>query len=182
MKNQSSQNLFMIEPEVFYSNNQTIDSNHYQFKNEDGSLDLDQITDSALTEFNNLKNEIEKHGIKVTFMKGISDCPDHIFPNSISYSWINIISKRFFFYVIEYFLNSFLINNLIFFILTQFLICSFMESLITEISHFSFIIDLILFSASFPPPTIMIFLPSRFRLIIIDPTPLSFYLCIKTNF
>lgn len=71
----------MIEPEVFYSNNQTIDSNHYQFKNEDGSLDLDQITDSALTEFNNLKNEIEKHGIKVTFMKGISDCPDHIFPN-----------------------------------------------------------------------------------------------------
>ena len=32
MKNQSSQNLFMIEPEVFYSNNQTIDSNHYQFK------------------------------------------------------------------------------------------------------------------------------------------------------
>ena len=81
MKNQSSQNLFMIEPEVFYSNNQTIDSNHYKFKNEDGSLDLDQITDSALTEFNNLKNEIEKHGIKVTFMKGISDCPDHIFPN-----------------------------------------------------------------------------------------------------
>ena len=81
MKNQSSQNLFMIEPEVFYSNDQTIDSNHYQFKNEDGSLDLDQITDSALTEFNNLKNEIEKHGIKVTFMKGISDCPDHIFPN-----------------------------------------------------------------------------------------------------
>ena len=81
MKNQSSQNLFMIEPEVFYSNNQTIDSNHYQFKTEDGTLDLDQITDSALTEFNNLKNEIEKHGIKVTFMKGISDCPDHIFPN-----------------------------------------------------------------------------------------------------
>lgn len=81
MKNQSSQNLFMIEPEVFYSNNQTIDSNHYQFKNEDGSLDLDQITDNALTEFNNLKIEIEKHGIKVTFMKGISDCPDHIFPN-----------------------------------------------------------------------------------------------------
>jgi len=81
MKNQSSQNLFMIEPEVFYSNNQTIDSNHYQFTNEDGSLDLDQITDNALTEFNNLKNEIEKYGIKVTFMKGISDCPDHIFPN-----------------------------------------------------------------------------------------------------
>ena len=71
----------MIEPEVFYSNNQTIDSNHYQFKNEDGSLDLDQIKDNALHEFNNLKSEIEKHGIKVTFMKGISDCPDHIFPN-----------------------------------------------------------------------------------------------------
>jgi len=81
MKNQSSQNLFMIEPEVFYSNDQTIDSNHYQFKNDDGSLDLNQIKVNALNEFNNLKSEIEKHGIEVTFMKGISDCPDHIFPN-----------------------------------------------------------------------------------------------------
>ena len=81
MKNQSSQNLFMIEPEVFYSNDQTIDSNHYQFKNDDGSLELDQIKDNALNEFNNLKSEIEKHGIEVTSMKGISDCPDHIFPN-----------------------------------------------------------------------------------------------------
>ena len=81
MKNQSSQNLFMIEPEVFYSNDQTIDSNHYQFKNDDGSLELDQIKVNALNEFNNLKSEIEKHGIAVTAMKGISDCPDHIFPN-----------------------------------------------------------------------------------------------------
>jgi hypothetical protein len=81
MKNQSSQNLFMIEPEVFYSNDQTIDSNHYQFKNDDGSLELDQIKDNALNEFNNLKSEIEKHGIEVTSMKGISACPDHIFPN-----------------------------------------------------------------------------------------------------
>ena len=81
MKKQSSQNLFMIEPEVFYSNDQTIDSNHYQFKNDDGSLELDQITNNALNEFNNLKTEIEKQGIEVTSMKGISDCPDHIFPN-----------------------------------------------------------------------------------------------------
>ena len=81
MKNQSSQNLFMIEPEVFYSNDQTIDSNHYQFKNDDSSLELNQIKDNALNEFNNLKSEIEKHGIEVTSMKGISDCPDHIFPN-----------------------------------------------------------------------------------------------------
>ena len=84
--------------------------------------------------------------------------------------------------VINFKFSIFCFFNLIFFILTQFLICSFMESLITEISHFSFIIDLILFSASFPPPTIMIFLPSRFRLIIIDPKHPSFYLCIKTNF
>ena len=81
MKKQSSQNLFMIEPEVFYSNDQTIDSNHYQFKNDDGSLELDQITNNALNEFNKLKTEIEKQGIEVTSMKGISDCPDHIFPN-----------------------------------------------------------------------------------------------------
>ena len=37
MKNQSSNHLFMIEPEVFYSNKQTADSNHYQ-KDHDAEL------------------------------------------------------------------------------------------------------------------------------------------------
>ena len=35
----------------------------------------------ALKEFHGLKNKIEENGIKVTSMKGIPECPDHIFPN-----------------------------------------------------------------------------------------------------
>ena len=34
MKNQSSNHLFMIEPEVFYSNEQTADSNHRPYSRE----------------------------------------------------------------------------------------------------------------------------------------------------
>ena len=80
MKKQSSNHIFMIEPEVFYSNEETIDSNHYQYKN-DSTENLNLIKDNALEEFHNLKNEIEKNNILVTSMKGIKDCPDHIFPN-----------------------------------------------------------------------------------------------------
>jgi hypothetical protein len=42
---------------------------------------LNLIKNNALEEFHNLKNEIEKNNILVTSMKGIKDCPDHIFPN-----------------------------------------------------------------------------------------------------
>ena len=80
MKKQSSNHIFMIEPEVFYSNEETIDSNHYQYKN-NSTENLNLIKDNALEEFHNLKNEIEKNNILVTSMKGIKDCPDHIFPN-----------------------------------------------------------------------------------------------------
>jgi hypothetical protein len=80
MKKQSSNHIFMIEPEVFYSNQETIDSNHYQYKN-DSTENLNLIKNNALEEFHNLKNEIEKNNILVTSMKGIKDCPDHIFPN-----------------------------------------------------------------------------------------------------
>ena len=80
MKKQSSNHIFMIEPEVFYSNEETIDSNHYQYKN-DSTENLNLIKNNALEEFHNLKNEIEKNNILVTSMKGIKDCPDHIFPN-----------------------------------------------------------------------------------------------------
>ena len=80
MKNQSTNHLFMIEPEVFHSNDQTLASNHYQSKNDD-SLSLEEIKEHALIEFNNLKSEIEKNDLKVTSMKGIKNCPDHIFPN-----------------------------------------------------------------------------------------------------
>ena len=80
MKNQSTNHLFMIEPEVFYSNDQTLASNHYQSKN-DCSLSLNDIKKLALDEFKELKSKIEEVGIVVTSMKGIKECPDHIFPN-----------------------------------------------------------------------------------------------------
>ena len=80
MKNQSTSHLFMIEPEVFHSNEQTLASNHYQSENDD-ALSLDEIKKHALLEFDNLKSEIEKNDIKVTSMRGIKECPDHIFPN-----------------------------------------------------------------------------------------------------
>jgi hypothetical protein len=80
MKNQSTSHLFMIEPEVFHSNEQTLASNHYQSENDD-ALSLDEIKKRALFEFDNLKSEIEKNDLKVTSMKGIEECPDHIFPN-----------------------------------------------------------------------------------------------------
>ena len=80
MKNQSSNHLFMIEPEAFYSNEQTADSNHYQ-KDHDAELTKNDVKKKALKEFHGLKNKIEENGIRVTSMKGIPECPDHIFPN-----------------------------------------------------------------------------------------------------
>ena len=80
MNNQSSNHLFMIEPEVFYSNEQTADSNHYQ-KDHDSEFTKDDVHKKALEEFHELKNKIEENGIKVSSMKGIHECPDHIFPN-----------------------------------------------------------------------------------------------------
>jgi len=80
MKKQSTNHIFMIEPEVFYSNEQTIDSNHYQLKN-DSNEDIAIIKENALREFHNLKKEIENNNILVKSMKGIHECPDHIFPN-----------------------------------------------------------------------------------------------------
>ena len=43
MKNQSSNHLFMIEPEVFYSNEQTADSNHYQKDHDTKFTKIDTI-------------------------------------------------------------------------------------------------------------------------------------------
>ena len=54
MKNQSTSHLFMIEPEVFYSNEQTLKSNHYQYKN-DKTMNTDDIKKKALIEFHALK-------------------------------------------------------------------------------------------------------------------------------
>ncbi len=79
MTKQSTSHLFMIEPESFYSNEQTSYTNHYQ---EDATNeDIEEITQKALVEFHNLKDKIEAKGIQVTSLKGSKECPDHIFPN-----------------------------------------------------------------------------------------------------
>ena len=69
----------MIEPVEFYANEQTAYTNHYQKAVSDEAAD--KIAEKALTEFHDLKNAIEKRGIKVTTLLGSKDCPDHIFPN-----------------------------------------------------------------------------------------------------
>ena len=79
MSKQSTSHLFMIEPESFYSNEQTSYTNHYQAEASDESIV--EITQKALVEFHNLKNKIESKGIQVTSLKGSKECPDHIFPN-----------------------------------------------------------------------------------------------------
>ena len=79
MPKQSTSHLFMIEPEAFYSNEQTAFTNHYQEKVTDETPET--ISEKALSEFHNLKSAIEEKGIKVTSLKGSKDCPDHIFPN-----------------------------------------------------------------------------------------------------
>ena len=79
MHQQSTSHLFMIEPVEFYANEQTAYTNHYQKAVSDEASD--KIAEKALTEFHDLKNAIEKRGIKVTTLLGSKDCPDHIFPN-----------------------------------------------------------------------------------------------------
>ena len=78
-KLQSPTHLFMIEPEEFYNNLQTLDSNDYQVLDKD--VNKDDILKKAKLEFVNFKNTIESSGIKVTYMHGSLGCPDHIFPN-----------------------------------------------------------------------------------------------------
>ena len=50
MNNQSSNHLFMIEPEVFYFNEQTVVSNYYQ-KDHDTEHTNDDVKKKALEEF-----------------------------------------------------------------------------------------------------------------------------------
>ena len=79
MPKQSTSHLFMIEPEAFYSNEQTAFTNHYQEKVTEETPEI--ISEKALNEFHNLKSAIEEKGIKVPSLKGSKDCADHIFPN-----------------------------------------------------------------------------------------------------
>ena len=76
---QSTNKIFMVEPEVFFMNPQTASSNHYQV--DDDSISTDEILKQAKEEFNTFKNALTKNGVSVLSMKGSKECPDHIFPN-----------------------------------------------------------------------------------------------------
>lgn len=80
---QSTRHLFLVEPEEFYANPETMDTNHYQ-------LDKDEVathgetTASAIKEFRAFRDMLVENGVIITNIKGTVDCPDHVFPNWIS--------------------------------------------------------------------------------------------------
>ena len=76
---QSTNKIFMIEPEVFFMNPQTASSNHYQF--DDKSKSPYEILEQAKREFTSFKNALIENGVDVLSMKGSTECPDHVFPN-----------------------------------------------------------------------------------------------------
>lgn len=76
---QSTNKIFMIEPEVFFMNPQTASSNHYQF--DDKSKSPYEILKQAKREFTSFKNALIENGVDVLSMKGSTECPDHVFPN-----------------------------------------------------------------------------------------------------
>ena len=69
----------MIEPVAFQCNPQTAETNAYQEKQNLQSPEL--IAEDALKEFAKFKDTLTNAGIKITSLRGSSDCPDHIFPN-----------------------------------------------------------------------------------------------------
>ena len=87
MSSQSTNNILMIKPAIFYKNIQTTESNHYQDESE--SEDIKITTIKAIKEFNDLKAKIESHGIQISSFKGNNHCPDHIFPN-----WFTTFSDK----------------------------------------------------------------------------------------
>ena len=76
---QSTNKIFMVEPEVFFMNPQTASSNHYQ--HDDKSINNDEILKQAKKEFNTFKNTLTKNGVSILSLKGSEECPDHVFPN-----------------------------------------------------------------------------------------------------
>lgn len=75
---QSTNHILMIEPYEFYTNPETLATNHYHHKNMD---DHDVTFQKALVEFRGYRDMLVSHGVNVTTVKGIEGCPDHIFPN-----------------------------------------------------------------------------------------------------
>ena len=79
MNGQSTNHVLLIRPVEFYSNQQTIETNHYQSIDDDKPHS--EILEDALIEFDNFENNLLENNIKVTTLTGQEGCPDNIFPN-----------------------------------------------------------------------------------------------------
>ena len=79
MSPQSTNHVLLIRPTEFYSNDQTIETNHYQ--KPDNKKPHSEILNEALIEFDSFEKNLLDHGIRVTTFLGQKGCPDNIFPN-----------------------------------------------------------------------------------------------------
>ena len=79
MSPQSTNHVLLIRPTEFYSNDQTIETNHYQ--KPDIKKPRSEILNEALIEFDSFEKNLLDHGIRVTTFLGQKGCPDNIFPN-----------------------------------------------------------------------------------------------------
>ncbi|MCB9990761.1 MAG: hypothetical protein H6867_05210 [Rhodospirillales bacterium] len=78
---QSTGHLLLIEPEVFYANPETMDTNVYQAEEDETQ---DAIFKRALAEFRGFRDMLVENRVAVTTVRGETGCPDHLFPNWIS--------------------------------------------------------------------------------------------------
>ena len=79
MSPQSTNHVLLIKPVEFYSNEQTIETNHYQ--NTNNNKPRSEILNEALVEFDQFEENLLDHDIRVTTFLGQKGCPDNIFPN-----------------------------------------------------------------------------------------------------
>ena len=79
MAAQSTNHILLIEPAEFFSNLETIDTNHFQKINQEE--EKDKIFRKALDEFRTFEQTLRDNHIHVTTLKGQTGCPDNIFPN-----------------------------------------------------------------------------------------------------
>lgn len=78
---QVTRHIFMVEPETFYCNPETIATNPYQDENDQ---DREGILKKAIQEFRAFHTLLIEKGVHVSVAKGSDQCPDHIFPNWFS--------------------------------------------------------------------------------------------------
>lgn len=81
MKKNITNKILMVRPVSFAFNEQTAVNNHYQKKD---NKPIQEIQNSALTEFDNMVEKLKKMGIDVKVMQDTKEphTPDSIFPNN----------------------------------------------------------------------------------------------------